>query len=188
MPKQRRNNRKPVGLLQRLANAANDRHRDVCEVGPVVTAETALHGDYEQAAKTGPMRQTLINHGGTPVARWKKAGLLTTHQEAAINHCLRLWRLTSASGRLVANLDRTVFGAPGDGNMAEIEARDDLKRIKAGFPFKYWDVFENVCRFDEPAGVAGSSLAVDDVSRRTMARTIVLMVADIIFERERLTF
>ena len=147
-----------------------------------VNAFAAGQGDYER------YNGRTVNRGGTPIARWKKAGLLSQTQEAAILHCIRLWELTNTSGRLVANLDRTVFGCPGDGHSAEIEARDDLHRIKSGFPLPYWDVFENVCRFDEPAGVAGSRLAEDDVTRRTMARTIVCMVADMIYMRERLSY
>lgn len=169
---------KTVGVLQRIADrAAREREAPVA-----VNDFAAQHGDYESNLRF------IVNRGGTPLARWKKAGLLSETQEAAIQHCTRLWELTSTSGSLVANLDRTVFGCPGDGNMAEIQARTDLQRIKTGFPARYWSVFENVCRFDEPAGVAGSKLAEDDVTRRTMARTIVCMVADMIFMRERLSY
>lgn len=170
--------RGPIGRLQVVINrAANEE-----EQAPVVNDFTAQHGDYETNLRF------IVNRGGTPIARWKKAGLLSEPQEAAIQHCIRLWELTSSSGRLVANLDRTVFGCSGDGHSAEIEARDDLHRIRHGFPDPYWNVFENVCRFDEPAGVAGSRLAEDDVTRRTMARTIVCMVADLIYMRERLSY
>lgn len=169
---------KPVGPLQRLADrAANDKDRPV-----EVNQFAAKHGDYETNLRF------IVNRGGTPLARWQKAGLISDTQQAAIQHCIRLWELTSASGRLVANLDRTVFGCPGDGNLAEIEARDDLHRIRTGFPAPYWSIFENVCRFDEPAGMAGSKLAEDDVTRRTMARAIVCMVADMIYMRERLSY
>ena len=142
----------------------------------------AKQGDYDRH------NGRTVNRSASPVIRWKNDGLLSDSQEAAILHCQRLWRLTDCSGRLVANLDRTVFGCPGDGNIAEIEARDDLHRIKNGFPAGYWSVFEAVCRFDEPAGVAGSRLAKDDVTRRTMARAVVLMVADMITMRERLSY
>lgn len=182
-----RNKSKPLkqtGPLQRML----DRAANESEQQPLVNGHAQSHGDYEPAAKTGVMRLALINRGGTPLARWKKAGLLSETQEAAILHCTRLWQLTDTSSRLVANLDRTIFGAPGNGNMAEIEARNDLHRIKSGFPLPYWSIFENVCRFDEPAGVAGSKLAEDDVTRRTMARAIVCMVADMIYLRERLSY
>lgn len=170
--------RGPVGKLQQIINRAANEDAQA----PVVNDFAAKHGDYETNLRF------IVNRGGTPIARWKKANLLSEHQEAAILHCIRLWELTSSSGRLVANLDRTVFGSAGNGHSAEIEARDDLHRIKSGFPAAYWDVFENVCRFDEPAGVAGSRLAEDDVTRRTMARTIVCMVADMIYMRERLSY
>jgi hypothetical protein len=99
-----------------------------------------------------------------------------------------LWRLIGASGPLVTNLDRTVHGCPGEGNIAEIEARGDLHRIRSGFPNPYWDLFENVCRFDEPAGIAGSRLAGDSRSAANAARLVVAMVADTIYLRERLSY
>jgi len=142
----------------------------------------AQHGDY--TSHNG----RVTNRGGNAVHRWKAAGLLSDGQQAAILHCERLWGLTDTSGRLVANLDRTVFGCPGDGNLAEIEARDDLKRIKGYFPETYWNVFENVCRFDEPAGTAGSRLANNARSAIDAARLCVCMVADMIVMRERLSY
>lgn len=185
MAKAKRKTRaEPTGPLQRFY----DRQAADRDKLPVLSDFARQHGDYAPAAKTGEMRHTVINKSVSPVIRWKNDGLLSDSQEAAIEHCQRLWMLTDCSGRLVANLDRTIFGCPGDGNMAEIEARDDLHRIKSGFPAGYWSVFEAVCRFDEPAGVAGSRLAKDDVTRRTMARAVVLMVADMITMRERLSY
>jgi hypothetical protein len=152
---------------------------------PGVNEFAAKHGDYERNLRH------VVNAGGTPVARWKKAGLLSDTQQAAILHMIRLWELTDASPRLVANLDRTVFGCPGNGNMAEIEARDDLKRITGYFPMpldKYFQIFENVCRFDEPAGVAGSRLANNKRSAMDAARNCVCFVADTIYCKERLSY
>jgi len=187
-----RKNRKAgpqLGPIQRILNRQNaERHADVHTIGPVVNDCAAKHGDYQPVAQTGEMRHALINRGGTALDRWKRDGLLSESQLAAIAHVARLWRLTDTSARLVANLDRTVFGCPGDGNVAEIEARSDLRRIRESFHPTYWDVFENVCRFDEPAGVAGSKLANDDPTRRTMARTIVCLIADHIYMRERLSY
>jgi hypothetical protein len=147
----------------------------------------AQHGDYDQAGLVGG-RKIMLNRGGTAVDRWKREALLTETQLAAITHCQRLWRLIDAGPRLVANLDRTVFGCPGDGNAAEVEARDDLHRIKTSFPRQYFEVFEMVCRFDEPAGTAGSRLANDSRSASNAARLVVGMIADMIFERERLSY
>jgi hypothetical protein len=179
---------KPVGPLQRIANreAAN-------EANPVTINPFAeQHGDYERvhgidAAGNLNMRP-LINRGGTPVDRWTRENLLSETQLAAIAHVRRLWQLVDAGPRLVANLDRTIFGCPGDGNMAEIEARADLHRIQGGFHPNYWDVFENVCRFDEPAGVAGSRMVSNSKATADLARYTVCMVADHIYLRERLSY
>jgi len=48
-------------------------------------------------------------------------------------------------------------------------------------------VFENVCRFDEAAAFAGSSLTDCRNDQVTAARTTVQFVADIIVMKERLT-
>lgn len=130
---------------------------------------------------------TLLNQAGSPVQRWLTAGMLTESQMIAIRHCERLWKLTERSTRLVANLDRTIFGLDGDGNQGEIAARIDLHRIIDTIPGTYWSVFENVVRFDEPAGRAGSKLASDNKQRRAKAHVIVCFVADLIAMRERLT-
>ncbi|HEX8553184.1 MAG TPA: hypothetical protein VF695_00620 [Sphingomonas sp.] len=145
----------------------------------------------EHAAKQGDYvrhNNRTINRGGTTIARWRTAQMITDGQMAAILHCERLWSLTEVPARVVANLDRAVFGSPGDGNVREIEARHDLHRIRGGFPPAYWSVFENVVRFDEPAGLAGSKLAADDKQRRAKAHVVVCFVADMIVMRERLSY
>lgn len=129
--------------------------------------------------------QTLVNRGGTPVARWKAAGLLSDSQQAAITHCETLWERIGGKG-LVMDLARIPGAGQGNG-WAEQEALDDLKRIKGYFPAKYWSVFENVCRFDETAGFAGSSLTDCRNDQVASARVVVQFVADIIAMKERLT-
>lgn len=129
--------------------------------------------------------KTLVNRGGTPVARWKAAQLLSASQVAAIDHCERLWsQLTGKS--LVMDIERVPGAGTGSG-WAEQEALDDLRRIKGYFPAKYWLVFENVCRFDEPAGFAGSGLTAVRAEQAASARTTVMFVADVIAMKERLT-
>lgn len=166
------------GPLQKLADAeaANDARP------PTVNAFAEQHGDYQRNLRV------VINRGGTPIARWQAAGLLSDSQNAAIAHCIRLWEAIGISGGLVANLDRTVFGCPGDGNLAEIEARTDLQRIKGYVPGKYFAIYENVVRFDEPAGVAGSKLTDSKNDQTAAARVVVQFVADIIAMKERLCY
>ncbi|RYE90085.1 MAG: hypothetical protein EOO78_32140, partial [Oxalobacteraceae bacterium] len=67
--------------------------------------------------------KTLINRGGTPVARWKAANLLSVTQVAAIDHCEALWaRLGGKS--LVMDFNRIPGGSQGNG-WSEQEALDD---------------------------------------------------------------
>lgn len=127
---------------------------------------------------------TLANRGGTPVARWKAAKLLSDSQIAAITHCERLWSMLGGKA-LVADLSK-VPGAGAGSGWAEQEALDDLRRIKGYFPAKWWSVFENVCRFDETAGFAGSTLTDCRNDQVAAARTTVQFVADIIAMKERL--
>ncbi|MES3152538.1 hypothetical protein [Sphingomonas faeni] len=127
---------------------------------------------------------TLINRGGTPVARWKAAKLLSDSQAAAIDHCEALWARLGGKG-LVMDLSRIPGAGQGNG-WSEQEALDDLKRIKGYFPNKYWAVYENVCRFDEPAGFAGSALTECRNDQVAAARTTVQFVADVIAMKERL--
>ena len=128
--------------------------------------------------------RTLINRGGTPVARWKAANLLSDSQVAAIDHCETLWARLGGKA-LVMDLARIPGAGQGNG-WAEQEALDDLKRINSYFPAKWWSVFENVCRFDEAAGFAGSALTECRNDQVTAARTTVQFVADVIAMKERL--
>lgn len=170
--------RKPVGRLQQVYD-----QQVAAELNePLVNEFAARHGSIERNMRF------VMNRGGTAIDRWKRDGLLTDTQQAAILHCQRLWHVIDRGPRLVANLDRTIFGSHGDGHPREVEARSDLHRIKTGFPLQFWDVFENVCRHDEPAGTAGSRLANDSRSASSAARTVVSLIADTIYMRERLSY
>jgi hypothetical protein len=176
--------RRAVGPLQQY----HDRRATDEATAPLVNEFAARHGDYQPAAQTGEMRKAMRNRGGSTLDRWQANGLLSDSQLAAILHMQRLWRLVENGPRLVANLDRNVFGCPGDGHLAEIEARDALDRIRRGFPYPYWDVFERVCRWDEPAGTAGSRLANVSRAANEAARLTVCLIADMIYLRERLSY
>lgn len=176
--------RKLTGRLQRIADRMAAEHAQA----PLVNSHAARHGDYVPAAETGEMRRAMRNRGGTALDRWQAAGMISDSQLAAILHVQRLWRLVEQGPRLVANLDRTVFGCQGEGNLAEIEARAALDRIRRGFPFPHWDVFERVCRWDEPAGTAGSRLANVSHEGSLAARLTVCLIADLIYMREKLSY
>ena len=152
----------------------------------IITPEQRAKGGYEGGKR-------LVNRGGTPVMRWVKAGKLSDSQITAIEHCQRLWRITGTDQR-VTSLYGEAFGGTG-GTESEstiqryLDAKEDLARIKGYFTGldKWWGVFENVCRFDEPAGVAGSRLGVVGKEAMHRALTTVCFVSDIIATRENMT-
>jgi hypothetical protein len=169
---------KPKGPMQRLY----DREQLEDATAPLVNAFAEQHGDYERNLRF------VANRGGTAIDRWKRDEYLSVSQQAAILHMQGRWKLIDQGQRLIVNLDRTVFGCNGEGNHKEIEARHDVHRIKSYFPHEYWDIFERVCRWDEPAGTAGSRLANFNRTASESARLVVCMVADMIAMNERLSF
>ena len=150
----------------------------------VITPEQRAKGGYE-----GDGRR-IINRGGTPVMRWITSGRLTDTQALAINTCYRLWEMVGIKQRTTAAYGERIAAADWIDEqraLTLIEAQQDLDRIKDYIPAAWWSVFENVCRFDEPAGVAGSKLGFGERTGDARAHTVVCMVADIIAMRERLT-
>lgn len=162
-------------------------------------AKPALIGPTpEQIAKGDYVRKFVMNAESAteamahvskhdPVSRWKAAGRLTDGQSVAIDHVRRLWELSGLRQAVTAN-----YGVPGGQGSSElraateIDARHDLHRMQEYIPLAYWSVFENVCRWGEPAGVAGSSLGFGSRSGNDRAHTIVCFVADIVAMKERL--
>jgi hypothetical protein len=170
----------------RCANAKAGKKRKA-PAEPLVNEFAARHGDYARDGRPG-RSPVMRNRGGSSVDRWEAKGLLSETQLAAIAHMQRLWRIAEAGQRLSMNWTQTIRGCSGDGNFAEIQARADIHRIRGGFPQAYWDVFENVVRFDEPAGIAGSRLANVSRSAVEAAKLVVCLIADTIYLRERLTY
>ena len=157
------------------------------------TPEQLGKGGYDRLALPNPEggnRAALvhINRGGTPVMRWIEDGRLSATQERAIWFCLYLWRVCGLETRTTANYGERIPGYADSEARAsnEVEARHTLHRIRSYFPVQWWDVFENVVRFNEPAGVAGSRLGFGTRSASDRAHTTVCFVADIICMKERL--
>jgi len=177
--------RQPKTLAQRMAEAVTAKGEAIG--APAIQIARGMHAIVDVPLRDAGRvvtEHTLINRGGTPVARWKAAKLLSDSQVAAIDHCETLWSRLGGKA-LVMDLARIPGVGQGNG-WAEQEALDDLKRIKGYVPGKYWCVFENVCRFDQPAGTAGSDLANNTRSAIDAARIVVMFVADIVAMKERL--
>lgn len=155
------------------------------------TPEQLARGGYHREFLTHADKGTTTTvhiAAHEPVERWHRAKRLSDSQMLAIALLRRLWRLAGLSQKVTATYgERT----PGFGNVearahSEIEARKDLHRIQGYIPRTYWDVWENVVRHGEPAGVVGSRLGFGDRSGDVRAHTIVCFVADVICMKEKL--
>ena len=124
-----------------------------------------------------------------PVERWLQAGRLSCTQEVAIDAVRRLWGILGHGPKVTATYgERTPRGNVEYRAINEIEAREDITRIEGYFPGllrTYWHVFENVCRWGMPAGVAGGDLGYGTRSGDVRAHQIVCFVADFIAAKER---
>jgi hypothetical protein len=149
---------------------------------PLVNEFAEKHGDYVGEGNKGKR-----NRGGTPIARWKSDGLLSETQCLAIDYCIRLWERAGRFSNLTQDLMK-ITGLPPSSGWSQQEALDELKTIKGWFPQPYFSIFENVCRFDEPAGVAGSRLSTNTRSAQESAKTCVCFVADYIAKKRGLEY
>lgn len=156
----------------------------------LVNPFAAQHGHHARESDDDREKEgksTLIrNRWVTTVERWKSLALLSETQVAGIDHCEGLWDRANTSAPLVADLLR-IPGMPGGNGWSQQEAIDELYKLKDRIPRDYWDVFENVCRFDEPGGTAGSRFANDDKRASHAALMCVRFVADMVAMRARVT-
>lgn len=129
----------------------------------------------------------LVNRGGTAVERWianDKVGLFEEGQQRAIRYTQGLW--VRADGNLRAvDTTRDIVDEHIDG-LSQQEALDELCWLKERLPRNHWEVYENVCRFDEEAGVAGSRLASNSRSAIDAAKTSVAFTSSLIAMWRRL--
>jgi len=121
-----------------------------------------LSGELGERMKT---YDVLVNRGGTAIERWigrDPAGLFGEPQQRAIRYTQKLWARADNQLRATDHARDVVDGMVE--GMSQQEALDELQRLKDRTPRLYWDVYENVCRFDEEAGRAGSRLATNSRS------------------------
>lgn len=182
-------------FLAHQSRLARERQEQRDRSQPLVTPEAQRHGDYrddtlfEINEQGHPVRNAVkVNRGGTPVCRWIAQKRLTQGQQNAIRYVTRLWAMTGLRTALTANYgERIAGGGHGEGrSLAEIEAREDLKRVTAYVPRAYFDVFENVVRHGIAAGVAGAALNHASRDAKHTAYLTVCFVADVIAMKERL--
>lgn len=162
---------------------------------PAAVRRQAANDQQRQQGTIERINGVDINHGGSPLQRWKANKLITPTQELAIEHCLMLWELAGIKEpATTASYGERI---PGNGKPDPewltariLDARDDLARIEGYFrdgARKYWQVFENCIRYDEPAGRAGSRImGWSDRQATNSALVTVQFVADIVCMNERL--
>ncbi|WP_165799483.1 hypothetical protein [Sphingomonas oleivorans] len=166
------------------------------EPRPLVNPFMAQHGRYEESTvvdldgslggKRMSMVKVLLNRGGTAVERWISSdhnGMFGEPQQRAIRYTQNLW-IRAEGGLRAIDLTADIVDAPL--GWSQQEALVDLKDLMARVPRPYWEVYENVCRFDEPAGTAGSKLANNDRSALAAAKTCVAFTASLIAQWRRL--
>jgi len=159
---------------------------------PIVNEFAARQGDYREATvvdltgelggRRNSMVKVMLNRGGNAVDRWindRNNRLFDEPQIEAIEHCRRLWaRIDSKQSVMLGD------GIRGAGvGQAEHDALcqlDDYKRRLGGALRPFWEVFENVVRFDMAAGQAGLALSSAGRPAEVAARTTVAFVAGMI--------
>lgn len=155
----------------------------------------------EQMAKLGIERR-FVTHAESatksmahisshsPVERWERAGRLSDTQLSAITLVRALWERCGLRQKITATYgERLPLSASNEWiAVHEIQAMRDLTRIERYVrPVWAFEVFENVCRWDEPAGVAGAALGFNGTTGAQAATLmLVRMVADQIAKEERL--
>lgn len=137
------------------------RARDLAESAkqPLVTPEAAANGDYKEGWTEidGMRARVMINRGGSTIQRWLNSpadDIMDDSERAAIRYCQRLW------ARLDYHAPCMVVVDCGTDGMAEHEALAELAALKIRLPSRHWAVFENICRFEQPATDRHSRLTV----------------------------
>jgi hypothetical protein len=163
-----------------------------------VSPFTAQHGDYrpaivvdltgELSGKRQSMVRLLVNRSVSTVDKWLFDGGpgFEAPEAAAIAHVRRLWKVVGSGSRLTGRYDPSALIRSTGSRVADQEAyRSALLTLGAyqeQFPARIWEAFENVVRWDEPAGVAGSRMANHPAERRAHAKASVGFVASKIAE------
>lgn len=186
-------------VAKKKIKAALEANRPVM-VEQLVSAEQRAKGDYvietmvkgEDFPKAEQGKASVVrNRGGSTVERWEASGALDARQMDAIRLYRWAWTLAfggeqrttmnwgNMSGVSVRGLQLQDFVA------SAIEAKETIadmdRHIFAKMPRHYFDLWQNVVIFDEPAGAAGGRLGfAGRDSAATAALTSVRMICDLI--------
>lgn len=161
---------------------------------PLVNEFVASHGDYRDATivdlnnELGDGRQklhkVLLNRGGTAIDRWFRdyPRQFQEEERAAVRYCQSLWMRCEG----ISAIDHAIDRVSAQLGWSQQLAMTELATLSDRVPEPYWRCFENVCRFDQEAGTAGSALANNSRSAVDAARTSVAFTASLIAMWRRL--
>lgn len=181
-----------------MAKAASRRVRRVKTEAQLVAEKAAAIGLPREQLNQGVYRirdikivdndrtvtlRTLNNMAGNKVEEWLYIGGpgFDAPQRAAYDHCRALWEKVGKS-RLTANYEQDPPHNSNGAGWSQHEAMTQLAGYQAKIPRPYWDIFENVARFDSPVGTAGSDLATNTPQQIASAKTCVGFVLSLIAE------
>lgn len=158
------------------------------EAGDLPTVEQIRNGDFERDfithAESNTKAMAYRRRDSSIVETWHKEGATGFEEPAmrAIADCIVFWQ-RMGEPRVTANYgERIAASTHGEGHTQQ-EAADEIAYRRKLVPRTYWDVFENVVRHNEPAGVAGSRFASNRPQQIASARAIVGLVANVIAMR-----
>lgn len=117
------------------------------------------------------------------VDKWIRDGGIGFEEGACrvIADCRYFWAKIGEP-RVTSNYGEKTSPSTGS-NITSAEARDEIRHMSKGIPPAYWAVFENVVRFEEPAGVVGSRFYKTSGQAIASAKVITGFVASLIATR-----
>jgi hypothetical protein len=188
--------KKPSGMSKAEWKAIKRSEEAKVRANDLVNEFATGHGNYQEGkvvdlsgelgGKPMSITKVLINRGGTAIDRWiatDRNEMFAESEQRAIRYTQNLW-VRAEDGLRAVDPSADIVDAPL--GWAQQEAMVELKRLQDRVPRQYWDVYENVCRFDEEAGVAGSRLANNSRSAIDAAKTAVAFTASLIAMWRRL--
>lgn len=149
------------------------------------TAAQLAQGGYSRRfvthVETNTKAMTFVNCSNI-VERWFAEGWPGYEQGArlAINWCHRAWEARGEIGATCSRYEPTISSSGSAQFARDVEIVDELLEVSRWFHPSHWAVFENVCRWGMPAGVAGSDLASNTPQAISAARATVGLVANFI--------
>jgi hypothetical protein len=129
----------------------------------LVTPEAAANGNYEKGwtEVDGQRASVVINRGGSTIARWMNMpadDVLGDAERAAIRFCQALWARLDYRCPALVRVDN------GRDGHSEHEALAELSSLKTRLPVRYWNLFENICRFEQNASTRHDRVSVGFVA------------------------